>query len=101
MFDACDGTGKLPGTQCKMDGFDKEGSYGGPQNPEYVYVPHSESKPHWDMANEWVLSDDFHTSQVDESFASHPYVIAEQAASSVDVPIKANGVAPETDKSKR
>jgi phospholipase C len=86
MFDACDGSVKLPGTKCKMDGFDKEGSYGGPQNPEYVYVPHSESKPYWDMANEWVLGDDFHTSQVDESFASHQYIIAGQAASSVDVP---------------
>jgi phospholipase C len=86
MFDACDGTGQLPGTMCKMDGFDKEGSYGGPPNPEYVYVPHNESKPYWDMANEWVLGDDFHTSQVDESFASHQYIIAGQASSSVDVP---------------
>jgi phospholipase C len=86
MFDACDGTGKLPGTKCRMDGFDLEATYGGPANPQYGYVPHSESKPYWDMATEWVLGDDFHPSQVDESFASHQYIIAGQAASSVDVP---------------
>jgi phospholipase C len=86
MFAACDGTGKLPGTNCRMDGFDLEGSAGGPPNPEYVYVPHQESKPYFDMAHEWVLGDDFHPSQVDESFASHQYVIAAQARRSVNVP---------------
>jgi phospholipase C len=86
MFDACDGTGQLPGTDCRMDGFDLEGSSGGPVNPEYVYVPHDESKPYFDMAHEWVLGDNFHPSQLDESFASHQYVIAAQAARSVNVP---------------
>jgi phospholipase C len=87
MFTACDGTGKLPGTHCRMDAFDKEESFGGPQNPQYAYVPHNESKPYWDMAHEWVLGQDFHPSQVDESFVSHQYIIAGQAASSVDVPL--------------
>jgi phospholipase C len=65
MFAACDGTGKLPGTHCRMDAFDKEESFGGPaHNPQYAYVPHSESKPYWDMAHEWVLGQDFHPSQV-------------------------------------
>ncbi|HEY1681914.1 MAG TPA: alkaline phosphatase family protein [Candidatus Tumulicola sp.] len=87
MFAACDGTGKMPGTHCRMDAFDQEYSYGGPPNPQYVYVPHNESKPYWDMAKEWVLGDNFHPSQVDESFVSHQYIIAGQAQSSVDVPL--------------
>ena len=39
-----------------MDGFDKEQAFGGPKNPEYVYVPHTESKPYFDMAHEWVVA---------------------------------------------
>jgi phospholipase C len=89
MFAACHGTGKLPGTDCRMDAFDKEGSSGGPRGvkyPEYVYVPHEESKPYWAMANEWVLADHMFQSQLDESFVAHQYVIAAQADSSVNVP---------------
>jgi phospholipase C len=89
MFAACDGTGSLPGTNCKMDGFDKEENYGGPpsvQYPEYVYVPPSESKPYFDMAHEGVLADNMFQSQLDESFIAHQYIIAAQAASAVDLP---------------
>lgn len=83
---ACDGAGKLPGTKCRNDGFDKEASFDGPNNPQYVYVPHSESKPYFDMAHEWVLADRMFQSHLDESFVSHQYVIAAQAQSSVDLP---------------
>jgi phospholipase C len=86
MFAACDGTGTLPGTDCRMDGFDKERGIGGPTNREYVYVPHSESKPYWDMAHEFVLADHMFQSQLDESFVAHQYIIAAQAHASVDVP---------------
>jgi phospholipase C len=86
MFQACDGTGKLPGTRCRMDGFDLENQYGGPYHGQYAYVPHAESKPYWDMAHEWVLSDKTFASQLDESFVAHQYIIAAQAQSSVDVP---------------
>jgi len=89
MFAACDGKGKLPGTDCRMDGFDKESEYGGPPSvkyPEYVYVPHNESKPYFDMAHEWVLADKMFQSQLDESFVGHQYIIAAQAASAVDLP---------------
>jgi phospholipase C len=89
MFEACDGTGKLPGTKCRMDGFDRE--WNSPRiphvlYPQYVYVPHSESKPYFDMAHEWVLADRMFQSQLDESFVAHQYVIAAQAQSSVDLP---------------
>jgi phospholipase C len=86
MFAACDGTGRLPGTKCRMDGFDRELTYGGPPNPQYVYVPHAESKPYFDMAHEGVLADRMFQSQLDESFVAHQYVIAAQAASSVNLP---------------
>jgi phospholipase C len=86
MFAACDGTGKLPGTDCRMDGFNNESSGGGPPNPEYVYVPHDQSKPYFDMAHEGVLADNMFQSQLDESFVAHQYIIAAQAAWSVNLP---------------
>ena len=87
MFTACNGVGKLPGTQCHMDGFNLEQKIGGPVNGEYAYVPYKESKLYWDMAQEWVLADKMFASQLDESFVAHQYIIAAQANSSVDVPL--------------
>jgi len=89
MISACDGTGTLPGTDCRMDGFNREFTEGGPKKiayPQYVYVPHSESKPYFDMAHEWVLADRMFQSQLDESFVAHQYVIAAQAKSAVNLP---------------
>jgi phospholipase C len=87
MFAACHGTGKLPGTDCRMDGFNKEMGFNWPfKDPQYVYVPHSDSKPYFDMAHEWVVADHMFQSQLDESFVGHQYVIAAQAQSSVDLP---------------
>jgi phospholipase C len=91
MIAACNGTGKVPGTDCRMNGFNNEQSNDGPKNPEYVYVPHRESKPYWDMANEWVVADRMFQSQLDESFVAHQYVIAAQAAWSVNLPFGAWG----------
>ena len=85
----CDGTGSLPGTDCRMDGFDKELNFGGPKHvkyPMYVFVPHSDSRPYFDMAHEGVLADRMFQSQLDESFVAHQYIIAAQAASSVNLP---------------
>jgi phospholipase C len=86
MFAACDGTGTLPGTHCRMDGFNNEQTDGGFKNPQYVYVPHNQSKPYFDMAHEGALADRMFQSQLDESFVAHQYVIAAQAAWSVDLP---------------
>lgn len=89
MFAACDGRGKLPGTQCRMDGFNREETFYAPlglKHPQYVYVPHSESRPYFDMAREWVLADHMFQSQLDDSFVAHQYVIAAQADSAVDLP---------------
>jgi phospholipase C len=86
MFEDCNGTGTLPGTKCLMNGFNNEEIYGSPRDGQYAYVPHEESKPYWDMAHEFVLADHMFASQLDESFVAHQYIIAAQAASSVDVP---------------
>jgi phospholipase C len=89
MFAACNGTGKLPGTDCRMNGFNNEMAYGFPRKVkygEYVYVPHRESKPYFDMAHEGVLADRMFQSQLDESFVAHQYIIAAQAQSSVNLP---------------
>ena len=89
MFDACDGRGTLPGTECRMDAFDKEWWNGGPKRvkyPQYVYVPGRETKPYFAMAHQWVLADRMFQSQVDESFVAHQYSIAAQAQGSVDLP---------------
>jgi phospholipase C len=85
MFEDCNGTGEIPGTHCLMNGFNNEQVYGSPGG-QYSYVPHSESKPYWDMAHEFVLADRMFASQIDESFVAHQYIIAAQAQSSVDVP---------------
>jgi phospholipase C len=86
MFEACDGTGKLPGTDCTMDGFDLENEFHAPKNGQFAYIPRTESKPYWDMAKEWVLADHTFASQLDESFVAHQYAIAAQAENSVNVP---------------
>ena len=88
MFAACNAPkGDLPGTHCRMNGFDREENFGGPfQYPEYVYVPHGDSKPYFDMAHQGVLADHMFQSQLDESFVAHQYIIAAQAAWSVDLP---------------
>ena len=89
MFTACHGRGTLPGTKCRMDGFDREATFNAPRRlkyPEYVYVPHDESKPYFDMAREWVVADRMFQSHLDESFVAHQYLIAAQAHSSVNLP---------------
>jgi phospholipase C len=94
FFQACDGSGSIPGTNCKMDGFDKEDvtcGHGPPpcpsKTPQYSYVPKSEVKPYWTMANQYVLADKMFASNFDgSSFVSHQYLIAGQADSTVDFP---------------
>ena len=89
MFTDCNGTGKLPGMGCRMNGFEKEIYGNAPPRlhyPMYVYVPHQDSKPYFDMAHEWVLADKMFQSQLDESFVAHQYTIAAQANSSVNLP---------------
>jgi phospholipase C len=96
FFNACDGQGAYPGTDCKMDGFDKEywdcGKAGFPQcpnaNPPYSYVPRYETQPYFFIGKHYVFADDMFPSNFDSgSFISHQYIIAAQASSTVNYPI--------------
>jgi phospholipase C len=87
FFAACDGTGKLPGTDCKMDGWNQEGSLqSAPANPAYSYVPREQIAPYWALAKQYVLSDDTFASNLDGSFVSHQYIVAAFASHAVDLP---------------
>ena len=93
---SCNGTGSYPGTDCRMNGFDKQywgcghGSSQPPcpnANPPYSYVPHAETKPYFYMGTHYVLADQMYASNVDaSSFISHQYIIAGQASSAVNYP---------------
>ena len=93
---SCDGKGTYPGTDCRMDGFDREywgcgGKYSYTpcpnSNPPYSYVPQSETKPYFYLGRNYVLADEMFASNLDESsFISHQYIIAGQASHSVNFP---------------
>ena len=83
----CDGSGSLPGTECKMDGWNS--AYAcchQPANFGYAYAPRSEVKPYWQMAEQYVLADHMFQSNLDGSFVSHQYAIAAYASTSVNFP---------------
>ncbi|MBV9264476.1 MAG: hypothetical protein JO324_09145 [Candidatus Eremiobacteraeota bacterium] len=91
FFTACNGTGSIPGTNCQMNGFNREtvtcGSSCPVMHPQYVYVPLSETKPYWDLAKQYVLADQMYASDLDAaSFVSHQFIIAAQAESTVNTP---------------
>ncbi len=82
---SCNGTGTIPGTHCRMNGFDKQtwscnqpGKAKCPiKYPPYAYVPHDQIQPYLDMANQYVLGDEFYASDFDtSSYISHQYIIA-------------------------
>ena len=96
FFTACNGRGAYPGTNCRMDGFDGEywscGKPGFPPcpnaDPPYSYVPPSETKPYFFMGEHYVFGDAMFPSNFDSSsFVSHQYIIAAQAASTVNFPV--------------
>lgn len=88
----CNGTGNVPGTDCKMNGFDKVAwtcppSGCGLKYPPYAYVPQAETSIYWDMAKQYVLADRMYASNLDESsFISHQYIVAAQAMQSYNWP---------------
>ena len=73
----------------KMDGFNREftGAHRSKYpNPQYGYVPTSESALYFQMANQYVLGDRMFTSHIDASYISHQYMVAGQANHAVDFP---------------
>ena len=93
FFAGCNGTGSIPGTNCRMNGFDGEWiGCGHPSppcpnsNPPYSYVPQSETKPYFDMGEQYVVADQMYASNLDGSFVSHQYLISGQAQAAVNLP---------------
>ncbi|MGA9943787.1 MAG: alkaline phosphatase family protein [Candidatus Cybelea sp.] len=93
---ACNGTGKIPGTDCKMNGFDSEswtcnqpGKSKCPMKyPPYSYVPHTETVPYFSMGKQYVLADEMYASNFDaSSYVSHQYIIAGQADQTTNYPL--------------
>ncbi len=92
FFLACNGKGKLPGTKCKMDGWENEKSEpNAPANLPFAYVPQNEIAPYWTLAHEYVLADHMFASNLDGSFISHQYSVAAFASHAVDFPAGAWG----------
>jgi phospholipase C len=97
---ACNGTGSIPGTDCRMNGFDKESKTCGPggttgpcpiKYPQYSYAQHRETAPYFSMAKQYVLADEMFASNFDtSSYVSHQYIIAGQAGATVDYPLGGN-----------
>jgi phospholipase C len=95
FLEACNGAGSYPGTECRMNGFDKEevscGAGSEPpcpdKYPQYSYAPHDETAPYFEMASQYVLADRMFASNFDgSSFIAHQYLIAAQASSAVNYP---------------
>jgi phospholipase C len=88
FFRACDGQGNLPGTKCKMDGWDQEGADPhAPKHLAYSYVPQSDVGPYWTIAHQYVLADRMFATNLDGSFVAHQYAVAAYAAHSVNYPL--------------
>ncbi len=96
FYSACNGTGSIPGTNCRMNGFDRVtaqcGQPGYPpcpiKYPSYSYVPHSEIAPYFAMGRQYVLADQMYASNFDiSSYVSHQYIIAAQAAQTTNYPV--------------
>lgn len=87
FFTDCDGQGKLPGTKCKLDGWNGESAgYGHPDNFAYSYIPEREVDQYWKMARQYVLADQTFSSNIDGSFIAHQYSVAAYADRTVDNP---------------
>jgi len=87
FFAACDAQKNLPGTHCKMDGWNNEvAGFGSPANYAYAYVPRAQIEPYWTMAKQYVLADHMFASSLDGSFIAHQYVVAAYASHAVDSP---------------
>ncbi len=88
FFAACDAKeGKLPGTHCKMDGWNNElAGFQAPKYAPYAYVPENQVDPYWKMAKQYVLADEMFASNLDASFIAHQYIVAAYASRTVDSP---------------
>jgi phospholipase C len=79
----------------KMDNFNAEGTYTnaggyaptpGPPNYAYAYIPQSDTKPYWNLAQQFTLADRMFTSNSGPSYPAHQYLIAAQSDNAAEVP---------------
>ncbi|MGA9271850.1 MAG: alkaline phosphatase family protein, partial [Candidatus Cybelea sp.] len=72
---------------CPMNGFQApSGSYG---INAYQYVKATDTKPYFDMGEQYVFGDTMFQSNLDGSYVSHQYLVAGQANSATDFPVPA------------
>jgi len=87
FFSACNGSGKLPGTDCRMDGWNEEiANPGAPKDFAYAYVPRDQIEQYWNIAQQYVLADHMFASNLDGSFVAHQYTVAAYASRAVNDP---------------
>jgi phospholipase C len=87
FYTDCHGAGKIRGTDCRNDGWNKEVVVGNhPPNPAYTFVNQQQIAPYWTMAKQYVLADEMSSSNLDGSFISHQYAIAAFASHAWDYP---------------
>jgi phospholipase C len=77
----------------RMDGFDLDPANPHPDLLAYSYVEPSEIVPYYQMAQQYVLDDEFFPSHIDASFVAHQYLIAAQANRAVNLPTGSWGCA--------
>jgi phospholipase C len=71
----------------KINGWNNEGGCCNlPPNAPYAYVPKNEVKVYWQMAQQYVLADEFFQSNLDGSFVAHQYAIAAYSNHEVNFP---------------
>jgi phospholipase C len=86
FFADCHGDGTLPGTGCKMNGWNAKREKNDPPDAAYAYVPRKEIAAYWTMAGSYVLADRMFASNLDASFVAHQYAVAAFASHAVDGP---------------
>jgi phospholipase C len=85
FFASCNGKGALPGTRCRMNGWNNVVlGRGAPKNAPYSYVPEAQVDQYWQMAKQYVLGDRMFASNLDGSFIAHQYIVAAYASRAVD-----------------
>jgi phospholipase C len=71
----------------KLDGWNKEYSCCKvPKDPAYAYGLPSETEAYWNIAEQYVLADQYFQSNIDGSFPAHQYAIAGYANHEADTP---------------
>jgi phospholipase C len=72
---------------CQMDHFDKNQTGDLDPGQIYSYVDYAETKPYWDIAKAYAMSDRFFMGHNSESYTAHQYLFSGQSKNVVDGPV--------------